>query len=958
MKPFFTPLVLCIILLFNIAAASEGQSALKEQVGDMSFQYTPGGGVDLSLFDVPIISGSTLVLVPPGWGEYYYFPAHYPQMLEKASVTPFKQGKKIVIRHGLDSKDPFLKGTETYTLLPDHTILIDLQFEILKEKPAIFEWKVGGISPLPIIGMPYTAVMKENTSRGTIFLDAPGKGIEECMVAKGFQTLKIESRLGTMEFHAKHEDQASFFDYRKNKWAERSKPIFWFGFIERPVKKGKKYSRSLSIKLPASPENMKKSEDKISVSLPPVKVNDALEPAMPKDYIIPTPKKLKFTSSRFPLSSKTEIYVGRNPDKTLEKALDYFLRELEIRCSIHPQIIRDEPTQESPVGPAIVIGERGRWGMPQALCEDRGLKCPENEEGYCLFVDRSRVALTANNPRGIFYGLNTLLQLVCPGKKGLYLKGATVVDYPALPFRGIHCLAGKKAGDQISKAVRTLMARFKINTLVWECEYIIWDCHPEIAHPEYGMKKEEAAKVIKAAGDHFIELIPLVQSLGHSEWVFQNNKNLDLAEDPDTPYATCPTNPKTYEFLFSVYQEALDFFHPKVFHIGHDEVTMRGRFPWRSRSKGKSTTDLILEDIHKLHDWFAKRSVRIMLWGDMFLWKEEATGAAFAPSAEQARIRRKGLPPDVFIADWHYDVSPPEKFRSLDIFRKEGFQTVGASWYLPENIANLAKACVLFKTDGLLQTTWAGFNFKIDDNEQAWFQYWAYIWAAQYSWTGENTPLSELPFDARKVFFDAWNEKKVVPGKQKGFLVNLDPICNISLSDNTNHTGWLGYGPELDLSSFPRESNRLEGKRFRVGLNEKGKSALLLDGRLNRGKKYPREAEIALLGNRARELHFLLTAAFKSKYGTEAGEIEINFNEGSKERIKLLYGKNIFSFIDPEFGSGAEIVWSGASRSGQLICLHDVSWKNPHPEKEFKSLTIRSSGGVSAPILLAVTGVE
>src|SRR5690606_652680 len=113
---------------------------------------------------------------------------------------------------------------------------------------------------------------------------------------------------------------------------------------------------------------------------------------------------------------------------------------------------------------------------------------------------------------------------------------------------------------------------------------------------------------------YFVDLIPLIQSLGHSEWIFTNGHNLDIAEDPDMPYAYSPTNPRTYDFIFSVYQEALDFFQPKGFHIGHDEVTMRGRFPYRSRESGMSATDLILMDTIKLNDWFRERGVMVHLW--------------------------------------------------------------------------------------------------------------------------------------------------------------------------------------------------------------------------------------------------------------------------------------------------------------------------------------------------------
>ena len=226
-----------------------------------------------------------------------------------------------------------------------------------------------------------------------------------------------------------------------------------------------------------------------------------------------------------------------------------------------------------------ILGEPAKYAAVNEYCKAAGLELPENEEGYCLLVDENKVAISAHNEAGLFYGITTLVQLIKVKNGNLYFKGAQVVDYPTLKFRGIHCLSGRDAGDQIAKTIRNLIARFKLNALVFECEYMEWDNAPEVKHPTYSMSKADAKKVVDEANKYPLELIPLIQSLGHSEWIFTNGQNLDIAEDPETPYAYNPTNPATYDFIFKIYQEALDFFNPKTFHIGHDEVTMARTFP-------------------------------------------------------------------------------------------------------------------------------------------------------------------------------------------------------------------------------------------------------------------------------------------------------------------------------------------------------------------------------------------
>ncbi len=667
---------------------------------------------------------------------------------------------------------------------------------------------------------------------------------------------------------------------------------------------------------------------------------------------------MKYTGQRFPLSSKTRIYLGAAPNAQIENALAFLLKDLKDLFEIEPRILREDPPAGNLPKGSIVVGEAKRISAPVRMCAEAGLTLPENPEGYCLLVRDDVAAIAANTEIGVFYGLTTMLQLSAAGKKGVYLKGAEIVDYPALAFRGVHCLSGKNAGDQIAKTIRTLMARFKMNSLVWECEYIVWDSCPELEHPRYAMTKADAQKVVAAARENFIELIPLVQSLGHSEWIFTNDRNLDIAEDPETPYAYNPTDPRTYEFIFKVFQEALDFFQPKRFHIGHDEVTMRGRFPWRSRESGKTVTQLVMEDTLKLRDWFAERGVRTMLWGDMFLYKTEAPDATFAPSAEEAQLRRSLLPKDIIVTDWHYAPRKPEEFTSIPLWKQAGFETIGAGWFNPMNIANLAKACVDATAEGYLQTTWAGFNFAIDGNEEAWFQYWSYILAAEYAWSGVNTPVEQLPFKAEDLFLDLWSERKPVLENRKGFFVDLKPVFNCRLSDDAERNGWMGYGPDLDFSSFPVDRDLARAVRFRPGVNEKGKGALLLAGKMNPAGQFPAEVDLDLKGQKASSLHFLMNAGFRGKEGAPAGEIEVVFEDGTKDVMDLVYGKNLFSQTDERVGMNARIAWEGEARDGNRIRVWDVEWSSPKPTKKVERVILRSSGSEAAPVLFALTGIE
>jgi len=316
------------------------------------------------------------------------------------------------------------------------------------------------------------------------------------------------------------------------------------------------------------------------------------------------------------------------------------------------------------------------------------------------------------------------------------------------------------------------------------------------------------------------------------------------------------------------------------------------------------------------------------------------------------------LPKDVIIADWHYAAKEPQAYKSEKLWTDEGFETVGAGWFNPNNIRNLAKACALAGAKGYLQTTWAGFNFKIDGNEHAWYQYWVYILAAEHAWSGENTPEEELPFQAEEVFLDLWSERKPRNNKQSEFFVDLSPLANRHLADDSQRTGWLGFGADFDFSSFPAGEPLRAQTTFLVTQSDQEQAAILLSGKLNPEGHFPDSVKMEIRPRRASALHFLMNTAFSTRDGREVGEIAVEYTDGTCSRMKLLYGKNIFSLTDRRIGIDTRVAWEGQTKSGQTVRAWDVLWRNPTPEKKIASIAFRSAGTEATPILMAVTGTQ
>jgi hexosaminidase len=922
--------------------------------GDIAIRYTHAG-FGLDVFGAPFSRASWLLVTKPGtWGELHYHPGGNDSLVAGAAVDETGDGKRLAVTHALPEilNNPF-RGMEIFTIRPDNSLSAHFEYTIATTEPANVEWAPVTLNADLLAGRPFTAVTDRGTTCGVLPDESYTTDWRAARLLAGVKSIQLQSRLGPVHVTIEPSDADVVFEYRRDKWAVSGPRTFWIGIHNAITEPRQRRTYEVTLRFPPKPAGESTTAPAVTAPGRIVAMDAAAVPGFRRDHIVPAPKSLEFTDKAFRLTDGTEICLGTKPDDLTRKAAEFLADEMKRIYGLSVTIQDGPPSSNKP---AIIFGDMTRSSGTAEICQSAGLNLAAHEEAYCVLVDGDRAAVAARTPRGVFHSATTLAQLVEVTTQGLFLRGAKVSDYPALGFRGVHCLSGRDAGDQIAKAIRDLMARFKINALVWQCEYVKWETDPRIHSAQYGMDKADARKVVQACRRYGLDLIPLLQSLGHAEFAFLGAHNLDIAEDPEKPYAFAVTVPRAFEFLFRLYEEIVDMTQPRFFHAGMDEFTMRGRYPFRSLPR--TETELFLMAINRCREWLAKRDIQMMIWGDQFLHGQEANDAALAPTAEDARTRREALPKDIIITDWHYAPDPPERFTSIKLLQDCGVRVIGAGWFNPDNIRNLAKACVDAKAMGYLQTTWAGFNFRINDNDVSWLQYWAYILAAHYSWTGVNTPPAELPFRARDLFLDLWFERRPVLVQRRGFGIDLRGIVNRRLDDTPAGDGWVGRGPRADLSAFKTGNHLFHGHRFVTAANERGHAALVLAATGNPAGAFPASATLTIEPRRAAQLRFLLTATARAHDGTVIGEVTVGLDNGTTQTMNLVYGDNVFAFDDLRMSRTTWLAWQGESALGAPVGLWDAGWTNPEPSRPIRSITVTSAGTHSAPILLAITGLE
>ncbi len=918
-------------------------------------------GVSVAWNGVPVSVGSNMVVTEPPWSPHYYLG---PDGSVVDVATPGElSGGGVRLRLKHRAKDGSFIADDTITTYPNGTVERTLQGQFTREDgEALIQWTAACLNPALIVGRKYEARLKDGTTReGVVPVDPASSDANEAALAKGFTSITFDSRIGPIRISADiSPGDMICYDYRKSQWADASRPYFWLGDLGTRFKKGDTLGYRITIQLPSGGDAVQpQSVRRGKVTIHPQGTAQGITLGAPP-VVIPRPKQMDARGKYLPLG----VFAG--PDAQPIQADEHAREVLGIGSGAAP--VYDAicgflgcGAPRPPAQPNSPVNEPAGRPVVRLLEPEDGQRLPE--EGYEVDVGDDGIMIRANEARGFLYALQTLRQLKVtlpsPGPSGAgeaAVQHVHVRDWPSLSFRGVHLFTGGQGNDLHRKLLRKVIGGLKMNHVVLEAEYIEWDSHPEIHHPEYGMPKDEVRELLDLCRELQIEVIPLVMSLGHCQWMFETGHHADLAEDPDADWAYCVTNPKTYEFIYEIYQEAIDLFKPKIFHIGHDEFHHRGRVPYRESSKKFTVEELFLMDTLRHHQWFKERGIRLMMWGDMLLGKGEGPDACHAASEKSAKALRAKLPKDIVIADWHYVDAPPDQYVNLDAFAADGFTTVASTWSRPGNIVRFAQAAHDKKALGHLQTTWAGYSLDPSCFQNEIHQYAAYVLAAEAGWNAEDPPDPDAyPFAT--YFLDRMGMSSLKPGYRSGWTASLGPAFNYSLVA-TDANGWFGLGPDHDLSAMPGGLTRFKGLTFEVGdSGAPALTAIVLRSKMSRGFDFPSRVELEI-GAKAAQLAVLHTTDFPCARGTRLGEYVITYEDGTETKTDLVYGHNVLAHTDPTAVADAPIVWQGRTKAGQPVSLRALIWDNPHPENTIRTFTAQSADAAASLVVIGLTGLD
>ncbi len=454
--------------------------------------------------------------------------------------------------------------------------------------------------------------------------------------------------------------------------------------------------------------------------------------------VLPQPKVWKLTGETFKVGAETRILLADPHSEDDRFAAEDFIDDLRETAAVSLSIGKGRGRRSILIGLAEspAVREALRRADLGALLGDAAQN--SDPEGYILGVTPDRIVVAGHTSTGVFYGLQTLKQLVQGAASDAYVPGVWIADWPTMRWRALSDDISRgpvPTLEYIKRQLRT-EAAFKMNMHSFYMEQAFASIsHPLIAPIGGALTPAEIRELVIYARRYHIELVPEQQTFGHLHNALKIEKYSELAE---TPYGDVlsPQQEGTYKLISDWYRELSELFPGKFFHIGADETFELGEGQSREMVKARGVGAVYFEHLRRVREILDPYKRRLMFWGDIALRHPDLLNQ---------------IPRDMIVMNWAYGPSEsyearikPFKDAGLEQFVCPGVQNWNQIFPNEDaaaiNIPNFVRDGQRAGAQGVMNTSW-------DDDGEALFEmaWYGVVLGAAASW--QDAPLDVAVFD-------------------------------------------------------------------------------------------------------------------------------------------------------------------------------------------------------------------
>lgn len=335
--------------------------------------------------------------------------------------------------------------------------------------------------------------------------------------------------------------------------------------------------------------------------------------------IIPAPSLVELTADRFPIGAGTIVVIDQNASAEVARIGQQLTDMLGI--SARKDARRLNSGESPPAGSVYLRLDPSHSAL--------------GDEGYELTVGADRVSLTAREPAGLFYGMQTIRQLMpvavehgaAIGRR-LTIRGARVRDVPRYEWRGMMLDVSRHflPIEDVKRFVDYL-ALYKLNRLHlhlsddqgWRIEIKSWPNltkhggSTEVGGGPGGFYTQEQFKDLVAyATAHYVTIVPEIDMPGHTNAALASYAELNCDGKAPALYTgtrvgfstLCSERDTVYAFIDDVVREIGALIPTPYFHMGGDEVE-------------KLTSEQYRGFVERVQEIVERNGKRMIGWGDI-----------------------------------------------------------------------------------------------------------------------------------------------------------------------------------------------------------------------------------------------------------------------------------------------------------------------------------------------------
>ncbi len=257
---------------------------------------------------------------------------------------------------------------------------------------------------------------------------------------------------------------------------------------------------------------------------------------------------------------------------------------------------------------------------------NRNLSTELAKQAYRLEIEPGLVIITGNSEVGLFYGVQSFLQLLKPLNNGTFtLPEGEISDWPDLELRMLHWDT-KHHQDRIKTLKRYLdqSAYFKANAVAFEIEDKFENPSFPIIGAPGAFTKEEMIELTSYARERFIQLVPMVQAPSHMAYVLKHTEFAHLQSDGSN-YQICMCEEEAIQLIFDLYQDMIDA-TPGVdyFIVSTDEIYFAGicekcEKEFNDQNRSQAWVDFV----NRANDFMLERGRKMISWIEFPLLPED-----------------------------------------------------------------------------------------------------------------------------------------------------------------------------------------------------------------------------------------------------------------------------------------------------------------------------------------------